>query len=685
MLGNSVSARARRRAPASKLACAAWAIALAVAGCDGGNDHGGFQDDPTPFTSQLDQRYAAFREQCAADAARPGSSIHAQVCALDRGTSALDDLSLTATLAKMDARQDTADFGLAAIVRILAKYRASPGVSAEQLARMETSTRNFKYWIDEPGADGMVYWSENHYVLFNSAAFVLGRLYPDTIFTNSGLTGAELRAKARVNLERWLDWRLRWGFSEFHSDVYYNEDVAPLLNVADFGDDEALAVRARMAVDLFLYDMALNNHEGFFGVAHGRSYVKDKTRRDDEDTGGMIWLASGKGSPEGESGSMSAVAMVTSDTYRVPAVIESVGSARPRGLETRERLGINVADGPSLGISWDDYDDGVLWWTMGAYVMPQTINTTLGMARDWRLAEDPSSFFSYFAFAIPLAGTSIPPDFAQAALPLTEGYALEQVNTYAYRTPEVMLASAQAWKPATLGAQTHTWQATLGDTAIVFTTYPGDLLENEFAGHWTGGWHPRIAQNRTAAIILNDQPRYESGIVQVISDALFPDYTHAFFPRGEFDEVREQGKWVMARKGKGYVALYSNNPATWVPGDEWIDQELRADGRSNVWICEVGDETQYGSFDAFVEQVTSALVVVAGDLTVKYDSPGQGLMDFSWTGPLLVNGSEVPLGPYPRYDSPYARKEYDGADPYVIRRGRHSLTLDPATLTRAEG
>ncbi|MBK7974276.1 MAG: hypothetical protein IPK07_13685 [Deltaproteobacteria bacterium] len=366
-------------------------------------------------------------------------------------------------------------------------------------------------------------------------------------------------------------------------------------------------------------------------------------------------------------------------------MIESVGSARPRGLETRERMGIDVADGPTLGISWDDYDDGVLWWTMGAYVMPQTINTTLGMARDWRLLRTPRASSIFRVRDSALAGARSRPTSQWRRWPLTEGYAPEQVNTYAYRTPEVMLASAQAWKPATLGAQTHTWQATLGDSAIVFTTYPGDLLENEFAGHWTGGWHPRIAQNRTAAIILNDQPRYESGIVQVISDALFPDYTHAFFPRGEFDEVREQGQWVMARKGDGYVALYSNNPATWVAGDEWIDEELRADGRSNVWICEVGDETQYGSFDAFVQQVTAALVVVAGDLTVRYDSPGQGLMDFSWTGPLLVNGTEVPIGPYPRYDSPYAAKEYDGADPYVIRRGGLSLTLDPASLTRSEG
>ncbi len=382
---------------------------------------------------------------------------------------------------------------------------------------------------------------------------------------------------------------------------------------------------------------------------------------------------------------MSAVALVTSDTYRIPAVIESVGSARPRGLETRERLGgINVADGPSLGISYDNYDDGVLWWTMGAYVMPQIIDTTLKMARDFNLYEDPASFFYPFAFAIPFADTTVPSDLAQAALPLVSGYALEQVNTYAYRTPEVMLASAQAWKPATLGAQTHTWQATLGPTAVVFTTYPGDLVENEFAGHWTGGWHPRIAQQRTAAIILYDQPHYDNPIVQAISDALFPDYTHAFLPRTEFDEVREQGKWELARKGDGYVALYSNNPAQWVPGDEWIDQELRADGRSNVWICEVGDATQYGTFDAFVQQVTAAPVVVAGDLTTTYDSPGQGVMQFSWTGPLLVNGAEVPIGPYPRYDSPYATKQYDGTDPYLIRRGGLSLTLDPATLTRTE-
>ena len=48
-------------------------IVFPLAGCDGGNDDGSFRDDPTPFVSQLDERYAAILDQCARDAASPST------------------------------------------------------------------------------------------------------------------------------------------------------------------------------------------------------------------------------------------------------------------------------------------------------------------------------------------------------------------------------------------------------------------------------------------------------------------------------------------------------------------------------------------------------------------------------------------------------------------------------------
>lgn len=679
------------------------ALSLAAAGCGGddddqdqpdddtadddddadpyppGADDGSFADDPEEFVSGLDQRIDQYLAACS-EQGFESSSLHSQVCRLALDSGPLREDAIDSALKKMDERQDCADFRLASLVRMFALYQDRQALTTELYDRILTSMINFKYWIDEPGNDGMCYWSENHYILFHSAAFVLGDLFPDLVFANSGRTGSQLRAKARPYVVHWLNSRLRWGFSEFHSNVYYNEDIAPLLNLADFGNDEEIQQKARMVLDIVHYEMALNNHEGVFGVAHGRSYMKDKQRRDTEDTKSIMWLLFGKGDAAGDYDNMSSVALATSSTYRLPAVIESIGQARPRGLVTKERCSINIKDGEQLlGLPYDDFFAGMHYWTMGGYVAAETIQTTMRMAETWGLFEV-EGFFSAFGFALDLIDYL--PDLAQALDPIVRGVAIEQVNTYAYRTPEAMLASAQNWRPATLGAQSHDWQATLGADALVFTTFPGGLMDDSMAGTWTGGWRPQIGQHRTAAIILYRLPEFDIGLIEDVLGFIFPKYTHAYFPQAAFDEVIRADNWTFGRLGEGYLALYSSTLPTWQTEGEWAGKELIAEGERNVWICEVGDMTLYDSFEDFVDSVTEAPLYVSQEQVVSYHSPGQGQMDLAWGGQLLVRGQPAATGDYPRFDSPFAVKQFDAPDLYRIGRGDLELILDPQELSR---
>ena len=44
-------------------------------------------------------------------------------------------------------------------------------------------------------------------------------------------------------------------------------------------------------------------------------------------------------------------------------------------------------------------------------------------------------------------------------------------------------------------------------------------------------------------------------------------YTHAFFPQERFDEVVQRdgttGSWTVARRGTGFIALWSARPTEW--------------------------------------------------------------------------------------------------------------------------
>jgi hypothetical protein len=147
-------------------------------------------------------------------------------------------------------------------------------------------------------------------------------------------------------------------------------------------------------------------------------------------------------------------------------------------------------------------------------------------------------------------------------------------------------------------------------------------------------------------------------------------YHHAFFPKNRFDEHIEVGNWNIGRKGDAYVALFSEVDTRW---SDTVVYELYADTSENVWIVELGDVENNGSFANFVAGIINSVVLVAGD-SVYYDSPSQGAVEVGWTGPMTVGGDQVDLGPYPRWDNPYCYQEF-GTRHTVIRFNGEALIL----------
>ncbi len=93
------------------------------------------------------------------------------------------------------------------------------------MARGRATVLGFKYWPDEPGVDSLCTWTENHYILYSSAAYLAGQLYPDQTFSNAGQMGNDKMVINRPRILRWLDLRYHTGFSEWLSHVYYDEDL----------------------------------------------------------------------------------------------------------------------------------------------------------------------------------------------------------------------------------------------------------------------------------------------------------------------------------------------------------------------------------------------------------------------------------------------------------------------------
>ena len=203
---------------------------------------------------------------------------------------------LLGACAYVEGRKDCSDFVLHALLRLLYQFNVHPRLSPHLYERVFATVLGFKYWPDEPGEDSMCTWTENHQILFASAAYLAGQHFPDERFSNSGQSGHEKMAQARPRILRWLDLRERTGFSEWLSNVYYDEDLTALLSLLDFCEDAEMREKARRVIDLILLDIALNSFRGVFGSTHGRSYAIAKMQPAQEATSALCKLLFGMGS-----------------------------------------------------------------------------------------------------------------------------------------------------------------------------------------------------------------------------------------------------------------------------------------------------------------------------------------------------------------------------------------------------
>jgi hypothetical protein len=201
--------------------------------------------------------------------------------------------------------------------------------------------------------------------------------------------------------------------------------------------------------------------------------------------------------------------------------------------------------------------------------------------------------------------------------------------TVTYKTPDYLLASAQAFFPGQPGSSQLIWQATLSPDAMVFTNHPARSRDLISPGFWWGSAIlPRVGQWHDALIAIYNA-----------SDDTGLDYTHAYFPLWAFDEHVIEDKRAFARVGDGYLALRSANRFRLVTAGDSAYRELRAPGRQNVWVCHLGSARQDGGFADFQTRIRQLDLTING-LTVTMTTLRGDVLRFGWADSLRVNGVE---------------------------------------------
>lgn len=608
----------------------------------------------------FESRRQQYLQYCVANAAKGGrDAVFNEIARVEAGKP-IQETMVRSTIAFVYTNRDCIDFSIGGLVRLMYLNKKKHFLPVTLEKEIETCLLDFKYWWNDPRKDTVYrcYHTENHQALCHSDELLAGQLLKDEKFS-SGNSGSEHVRHAAELLKRWMENRFRFGFSEWLSNNYYEVELLTLTNLYDFSEDKYLRDRAGLLIDMMLYDMALNNYKGVFGSTHGRAYAKNIKGGRSETTSPIFYLMFGVGNYN-SSTCMGAAALATS-SYRCPELIEKIATDYTTTIDTKERQSMNVEDAPRFGLDYNSENDLNYFWGMQEFIHPLVVRTSKKVSEknDVWPYRNYNDYIKRYDEEIKQNGKVMNTHL--------DRFALSEVNMETYRTKDYMLSCANDYRKGAQGYQQHIWQASLGADADVFTTHPGSLEETTSPSYWGGNAIlPRATQYKNVVITIYNIPEKEKY-----------GFSHAYFPKFAFDEIVEEGKWLIARKDDGYIALYSaiNLQANWHKDGYLFD--YIANGRKNVWVCEMGSKKEYGSFQNFVQKIAAAKISNVSALDIVYQSPSLGEMKFGWDGPLMMNGNAVTTTGYKRFDNSFSRIDFDSKQ-IKIKYKTKILVLDYA-------
>ena len=136
---------------------------------------------------------------------------------------------------------------------------------------------------DDAYFGSMQFWSENHQIGWMAAQYLMGHAFAQRdelsklLFFPSKLTGAELRAVARERVLHWLDYRIRFGFSEFNSDTYGPIAYEALITLSVLSPDEDIRTAAKGVQTLMEFDHIMASLGDRLCTARGKSLYRGKS------------------------------------------------------------------------------------------------------------------------------------------------------------------------------------------------------------------------------------------------------------------------------------------------------------------------------------------------------------------------------------------------------------------------
>ncbi|MCF0237069.1 MAG: hypothetical protein HUK24_00605, partial [Sphaerochaetaceae bacterium] len=133
----------------------------------------------------------------------------------------------------------------------------------------------YRYWFTEKGNDVMWFFSENHALSLHACEYIAGRLFPNEVFSNSGMTGKEHMNHGLSMIRDWFSVILKVGYTEWCSVNYLPVDMLGYMTLMKFSENEEINGLCKQAMDMTFNFYSMQCHKGMVLGANGRAYIND--------------------------------------------------------------------------------------------------------------------------------------------------------------------------------------------------------------------------------------------------------------------------------------------------------------------------------------------------------------------------------------------------------------------------
>ena len=463
----------------------------------------------------------------------------------------------------------TVDFDLVQLVRVL---MLAPGQYDAQILPV---ILQLPYWVTA-GDTLHGYWSENHMIMWSSSDWLLHEYY------NKPLT-----PHLRQRIIHYLRLKKTYGFYEFMSSVYAPYCLTGILNLADFSQDQEIkSLAADAALELMKELLLVTNDRGVYYPVAGRNYYGKYDTPYGQNHNHLIWLLSGLGDVPG--GASHAGPFLATTTIDVEPAIQSWTA----NLDIEKQIGHTITEGIQINDTLNSEADKTMFqWSCGGYFHPAVAARTVNFLFD-------SSLWYHVDFEQFRDFSTLP---RQSVIDLCNTLTVASMSTvisgqtlHIFKKDQLTLASVKNFWKGKLGFQQFPCVANVGTTPVMLASGKTAIPWSRRNGNNANEHLPYVDQKHNVALIM-----YRAEPKPNILPYRNPEIA-IYFNDSDFDEVRENGPWLLGRQGKGYVGVRRHciDSIGGVRGCEYTGGQ--------AWAIVVGDSDMYGGFNQFETLATNS-------------------------------------------------------------------------------